>query len=189
MQINEIDSTKNLMQNVKQRFFAMRNGVVADVLRKAGSTYRIIFGLNLPQLKEIAVVFGYNTALAVELWENDSTRESRLLAPMVVDPETVSKETIMNWIDTLSGNSEEIDMLCHSLLRKTPFVETLIEELRCSEATTHRYLVLRLAFGLSRENPIGMKALAEAEISRADKATLTVARQLLDECEFILGNY
>ena len=46
------------MQTVKRRFFAMRNGVIADVLRKGGSPFRTIFGLNLPQIAEIAADTG-----------------------------------------------------------------------------------------------------------------------------------
>lgn len=44
----------NLMQTVKRRFFAMRNGALAEQMRSRGLTYRINFGLNLPQIKEIA---------------------------------------------------------------------------------------------------------------------------------------
>ena len=44
----------NQIQLIKRRFFAMRNGIVADTIRKAGFDYRMIFGLNLPQLKDIA---------------------------------------------------------------------------------------------------------------------------------------
>lgn len=189
MQINDIDSTKNLMQNVKQRFFAMRNGVVADALRKGGSPYRIIFGLNLPQLKEIAGVFGYNTELAAELWGNDSTRESRLLAPMLVNPETVSKGMVMSWINTIGDGPEEIDILCHSLLRKTSFVHELVDELRDSDTTKQRYLALRFAFALTKDYPQEMKTLAETEIRRIDAMTRALAIQLRDECDFILGNY
>ena len=35
----------NEMQIVKRHFFAMRNGIIADTLRRAGSPYHIIFGL------------------------------------------------------------------------------------------------------------------------------------------------
>lgn len=186
MQINEIDSTKNLMQNVKQRFFAMRNGVVADMLRKAGSPYRIIFGLNLPQLKEVAAAFGHNETLANELWANDSTRESRLLAPMIADPEKVSKAMILNWINHLSGSLEEIDILCHSLLRKTSYVRTLITELSCSENALKRYLALRLAFGVIHKDALEMKKLAAEEIERNESVTKGIAIQLREECEFLL---
>ena len=33
------------MQNVKRRMFALRNGVVAEALRRGGCPYRIVFGL------------------------------------------------------------------------------------------------------------------------------------------------
>lgn len=64
-----------------------RNGIVADVLRRGGLTcYDIIFGLNIPQIKEIA---GHLRAsrpevelrsLADALWADKRVRCSRLLA-------------------------------------------------------------------------------------------------------------
>ena len=54
----------NRMQIIKRRFFAMRNGIIADTLRKAGLDYRMIFGLNLPQVVEIAGEQPHEPALA-----------------------------------------------------------------------------------------------------------------------------
>ncbi|MDE6370251.1 MAG: hypothetical protein K2K92_02035, partial [Duncaniella sp.] len=71
------------IQTIKRRFFAMRNGVIADTLRKAGLPYRIIFGLNLPQIAEIAEETGADEALARQLWADTGTRESMMLAPMI----------------------------------------------------------------------------------------------------------
>ncbi len=64
------------MQQIKRRFFAMRNGVVADMLRRAGSPFHIIFGLNLPQIVEIAseIPETQREAMADALWQNRSTR-------------------------------------------------------------------------------------------------------------------
>ena len=73
----------NDMQVVKRRFFAMRNGAVADNMRKLGANYRIIFGLNLPQIVEIANETPHDEVLAEALWQIKSTRESQLLAPMI----------------------------------------------------------------------------------------------------------
>ena len=44
----------NKMQEVKHRLYAMRNGAVADYMRRMGAPYKIIFGVNLPHLSEIA---------------------------------------------------------------------------------------------------------------------------------------
>lgn len=58
------------MQRLKRRFFAMRNGITADALRRVGQPFRVIFGLNMPQLREIAGEFGPDEELARELWAN-----------------------------------------------------------------------------------------------------------------------
>ena len=67
----------NEMQKVKRQFFALRNGVVADALRRAGLPHRIIFGLSVVDLKMIAREVGVNTELSEMLRDNVSTRESR----------------------------------------------------------------------------------------------------------------
>ncbi len=67
---NNITSPYNDMQTIKRRFFAMRNGIIADVLRRGGSPFRIIFGLNLPQIVEIAAENEASADLARRLWAN-----------------------------------------------------------------------------------------------------------------------
>ncbi len=77
----------NPLQEIKHRMYALRNGAVADAMRRMGAPYRIIFGVNIPQLVAIAGDTPQSAQLAEELWHNDSTRESLLLAPMVYPPE------------------------------------------------------------------------------------------------------
>lgn len=186
MIIEALDKSKNLMQNVKQRFFAMRNGMIADTLRQAGCSYKVIFGLNLPQLREIAAVFAPDEALANDLWANSATRESRLLAPMLVEPSLFTKDKALAWIDTLMGNIEEIDVLCHSLLRKTAYKNDLVEMFRDSENDLRRYLALRLAFSQVNAEPDKIRRLAIKEIARDCKLTQNVSVQLKNEAEFLL---
>ena len=81
----------NDMQQIKRHFFAMRNGIVADVLRKAGSPFRIIFGLTLPQITDVANATGKNAELARRLWDNKTTRCSMLLAPMIMPEDAIEK--------------------------------------------------------------------------------------------------
>ena len=109
----------NPMQTVKREFFAMRNGIISDTYRKAGTVFKIVFGLNLPQLVEIAGRTPHSRELAEALWANTTTRESMLLAPMLIDPETFSEEDARRWIASVCSY-EVADILCHRLLRKTP---------------------------------------------------------------------
>lgn len=117
----------NQMQTVKRHFFAMRNGIIADTLRRAGSPYHIIFGLNLPQLVEIAAVTPHSVELSDALHVNSSTRCSRLMAPMIHPAEAMTEEKALQWMSEVLC-AEEADILCHRLLRKLPFASSLVSK-------------------------------------------------------------
>ena len=105
----------NPMQALKRRFFAMRNGVIADTLRRAGSPFHIIFGLNLPQIVEIAteVPAADAPALAEALWANRGTRESMLIAPMLMPRDSVDAARAERMMRE-APCAEVADAICHS---------------------------------------------------------------------------
>ena len=104
----------NEMQTVKRRFFAMRNGAVADNMRRHVANYRIIFGLNLPQIVEIANETPANATLAETLWKNQSTRESMLIAPMIYPRDEFGFDVACRWVSEVP-TAEVGDVLCHRL--------------------------------------------------------------------------
>lgn len=175
----------NLMQRVKRDLYAMRNGAIADRLRRLGSPHRIIFGLNLPQLAEIATRYAGDPALAEELWANTSTRESMLLAPMIYPIEGMTMETALRWIGTIPS-AEVADILCHRLLRKLDFAPDLIDTLARSGRDIERYTALRLAFNLLPSRPDVSRALAETELSSGTPLTASICRALIDEVDFLM---
>lgn len=187
MDLKNEDPGFSAMQNVKRRFFALRNGIVADTLRRAGDPHRIIFGLTLPQLAEIASSLTGNTdALADDLWDNRSTRESRLLAPMLMAHRQVNvdKATEM-FLDVMC--IEEADILCHRLLRHLPFAMDLIELNRNSGNPLTRYTALRLMLNIVSTNPHRAMQIAQDELERNDTYTRRIAMQLADETDFIIN--
>lgn len=175
----------NKLQTVKRRFFAMRNGIIADTLRRAGSPYRIIFGLNLPQLTEIATEIGPDADLAIQLRDNVTTRESQMLAPMIYPIEKLTEDKAEQWIDA-AQSTEAIDILCHRLLRHMPFAYGLIHKYANSSVELQRYLALRLLWSFVQSRPGEAKLIAKKELDRNSPLTRTVAYQLLDEADFIL---
>lgn len=185
MKIDEIDVTKSPLQNVKQRFFALRNGLLADMLRKSGSPYRIIFGLNLPQIREVAAAFGTDTELSETLWANVTTRESRLVAPMLADRTTFTIEDARRWCRTLSGSPEEVDVLCWALLRHLHGIDALVDEMVDCEEDIRRYTAMRLAANLLRTDPKRFKSIALNEINRNCPLTKSLALQIVDEADFL----
>lgn len=171
----------NPMQTVKREFFAMRNGIISDTYRKAGTVFKIVFGLNLPQLVEIAGRTPHSRELAEALWANTTTRESMLLAPMLIEPETFSEEDARRWIASVCSY-EVADILCHRLLRKTPYAWTLAESLMDSPVNEYdRYVALRLAFNLVGSDP--RRSLAIAGRMPGDR----VAEMLAEEARFLIG--
>ena len=173
----------NSMQAVKRKFFALRNGIIADTIRKAGANYKIIFGLNMPQLIEIAESIGHNPQLADDLWNNKSTRESMLLAPMLMDPVTLSRETASLWA-TQAPTTEVSDILCHRLLRHTPYALELAKELASHPDPAVRYTAIRLLFNLLPTSKNIARDICQKEIDRQSNQTKAIATRLLDELDF-----
>lgn len=176
----------NRQQRIKRRFFAMRNGVVADMLRRGGSPFRIIFGLNLPQLADIASETGHDMELADELWANTSTRESMLLAPMLIDPADVDIDRGVDMI-CASPSVEVTDVLCHKLLRHCLGAMEMARRAQASQSELASYGAVRLALNVLRQWPAEACALADGILAdvTSGQATRRVALQLKDEADFL----
>jgi len=141
------------LKKIKQLFMAYRNGIVADTLRNAftaagNNPYHIIFGLNLPQLSTIARMAGKDAedinALARELWQDSTVRESRLLACYLFDIEMPQAEALMLAADIQTP--EEADILCLRFLSRRPDKEVIASILA---QYTNNPLLLRCATRLS----------------------------------------
>lgn len=123
----------NNLTEIRQRFFALRNGLLADILRKAGMDYRYIFGLQLPQLKAIADEFRPDAPdeaaeLARYLWADTECREARLLACHIMPTSEMTRQEAIDWCETLKTR-EEGDIIVFRILRNLPFAQELITTL------------------------------------------------------------
>ncbi len=116
------------MKDIKHQFMAFRNGIVADTLRNSGMPYRIIFGLQLPQIAGIARGRQQSMELADALWADAGVRESRLLACYLFPPEEVSADKALLLACSVQ-TPEEADILCFRLLRRLPFAHDLATRL------------------------------------------------------------
>ena len=95
-----------------------RNGIVADALRPC-TPYSVIFGLQVPQLAEIARSFPQDPDLAMALWDDCCVRESRLLAVYLFPPASIPMETALELARSVQTR-EEADMLAFRLLKRMP---------------------------------------------------------------------
>lgn len=186
----------NLMQTVKRRLYAMRNGALAAQMRNAGLHYRINFGLNIPQIKEIAAEINEwelpskeLLGLATSLWDNENTRESRLIAPMLYPADIMGRATAQKWL-TEAQTTEVADHLCHSLLRRLPFAEQMAADILASPQSSdiNRYTAMRLLLNLlilGRISPDTARNAAEREMQRETSLTAPIAMQIISETEWM----
>jgi len=171
------------MQQLKRRFFAMRNGAVADSLRRNGAQYRIIFGLNLPQLVEIAQEFGPDADLALKLRANTTTRESMLIAPMLFPADRLTTAIAIEWLCD-APTTEVIDIACLKLIKHADHPDEIIKRLADSMQPLHRYAAIRLSANILPANMDLIEMTARQEFSRHDPMTMTACRMLIDDIEW-----
>lgn len=174
------------ISEIKQLFYSYRNGIIADCLRKAGDPHHVIFGLNLPQLVQIAQVVGLDAEVANQLWHNDSSRECRLLAPMVYPRDEFSQSKSIEWASSVRC-VEEADILCHRLLRYLDYAQSLCFKLYDVGTDLSRYTAIRLALNLNVLSKLDdiekTRAMAKTERKRNCQLTTTLALSLLEDLD------
>lgn len=183
MKCNFAYMEKESLRNIKQQFFVYRNGIVADKLRESGDTHKIIFGLNLPQITDIAKKQTPSASLAQSLWDNSSTRESHIIATMLYPVNEFTKDIAHKWISEVP-TVEIADILCHRLLKYLDFAEDIIYKYSDSETPMMQYISLRLAnniIAINRCNDINrIKSIAEAGITSSDNTIRNLAANIID---------
>ena len=131
------------LSSIRKEFFALRNGMIADTLRKGGLEQKYIFGLQLPQIKETALRHMPSDQeeaylLAKDLWRDKECRESRLLACHMMPPSKMTFEEAKAWGED-AATREEADILAFRLLRYLPYAEDLACTLADSDDTLKKY--------------------------------------------------
>lgn len=112
-----MEESRETIREIKKELRLFMNGVTSAQLRKLGMEYNIIFGVDIPHLKEIASRFPKNAALAKALWK-ENIRESKLMAIYLL-PEDSYSEVAEKWIGECRY-TENADHLSHKILCRLP---------------------------------------------------------------------
>lgn len=107
------------VREIKGKLRLFMNGVLSQSLREKGLQYRLIFGVELPRLKEIASEYEPSHELAQALWKED-IRECKILAAYLQPTATFYPEIADIWVEQIH-NSELADYVCMALLRRLPY--------------------------------------------------------------------
>lgn len=132
---------------IKKEFFAYRNGIVSDMLRKNGDPHTFIMGCQLVDVMSIAQRIEHTADIATLMWNDKKHRECRMIAPMLYPAELMTEEVAAAWATDVECN-EIADVLCHRLLRYLPYAFALSLKLTASDECQVKYTGLRLALNL-----------------------------------------
>ena len=176
-------SLDHALQALRQAFFAYRNGVVAESLRRCDDPHKFIMGCQLADLIQITSGYPHDAELAQTLWDDRQHRECRLSATMLYPAEEMSADTALRWARDVQS-IEEADILCHRLLRHTASATSLWRTLIANEIPLLQYTALRLLLNLlimKRETDSGSIGHILADSHLATFQAITALRQSIEE--------
>ncbi len=130
------------VREIKGKLRLFMNGVLSQSLREKGLKYRLIFGVELPRLREIAAGYEPNHELAQALWKED-IRECKILAAYLQPTETFYPEIADIWMEQIH-NSELADYVCMALFRRLPYASQKAFEWLASNERMTIYTGFRL---------------------------------------------
>ena len=130
------------VREIKGKLRLFMNGVLSQSLREKGLKYRLIFGVELPRLREIAAGYEPNHELAQALWKED-IRECKILAAYLQPIDTFYPEIADIWMEQIH-NSELADYVCMALFRRLPYASQKAFEWMASDERMTIYTGFRL---------------------------------------------
>ena len=184
---------QDILRDIRKEFFAFRNGIIADKLRKAGDPHPMIMGCLLVDVISIAQRTRESiddetklAAIAQELWNDTNSRECRLAAPMLYPAQIMTLALAKEWCYTVE-TVEVADNLCHKLLRQTKDAEDLMSQLITHENSLVKYTGYRLMLNLLLLSKIQfgdrLNTIVENEAKQAQQPLKSLLKDILEELE------
>ena len=117
------EETQDKLKHIKQSFRLRMNGVAAQSMREKGTEYKINWGINLIELKQMAKEYGKDYDLAIQLWKED-IRECKILATLIMPAEKMLPEIVDLWME--QTRSQEIaEMAAFNLYQHLEYAPVL----------------------------------------------------------------
>lgn len=117
-----IDKIKEIRNDLR---LAM-NGVTSTSMREKGITYKLNFGVPIPEIRQIVSKYEKDAELATALWKED-IREFKILATLLQPADAFPREQAESWIAEVPY-MEIAEQLCVNLLKEVPYAENIILE-------------------------------------------------------------
>lgn len=114
---------QDIIKDMRTRCRLAMNGVASTSMRQRGLTYKVNFGLNIQQIKDLSSRYQPDTALAATLWKED-TRELKILATLLYPVKDFNEEMANSWVTEIP-NQEIREQVCLNLFQNLSYANQL----------------------------------------------------------------
>lgn len=175
--LSEMDIQQQVKE-IKQSFRLMMDGAVAHSMREKGLNYHLNWGATLPRLREKADGIGKNYDLAIALWK-ENVRECKILATMIMPPETVLPEVIDIWMEQVP-TQEVAEQAAFNLFQYLPYAADKAYTWMASDKELHQlcgfHILSRLFMNKQEPNERGINEFVDQALVALQGPSLPVRK-------------
>ncbi|MDR1623860.1 MAG: DNA alkylation repair protein [Tannerellaceae bacterium] len=114
---------EDIIRDMRSRLRRVMNGVASAGMRAQGIDYKLNFGVALPQIKEMALLYTKDAVLAERLWKED-VRELKIMATLLQPYEAFTRKQAERWVADIRY-VEITEQYCINLLQYLSFADAL----------------------------------------------------------------
>lgn len=128
------ESHQKLMK-IKRSFRLLMSGPTSQSMTQKGLGYKINWGVPFIELKKMALEYGKDYELAIELWKED-IRECKILATLIMPAEKMLPEITDIWMEQVKSQ-EMAEMLAFNLLQHVDYAPAIAYEWIATDKTLY----------------------------------------------------
>ena len=129
------EETHQKLMKIKRSFRLLMSGPTSQSMTQKGLDYKINWGVPFIELKKMALEYGKDYELAIELWKED-IRECKILATLIMPAEKMLPEITDIWMEQVKSQ-EMAEMLAFNLLQHVDYAPAIAYEWIATDKTLY----------------------------------------------------
>lgn len=129
------EETHQKLMKIKRSFRLLMSGPTSLSMTQKGLGYKINWGVPFIELKKMALEYGKDYELAIELWKED-IRECKILATLIMPAEKMLPEITDIWMEQVKSQ-EMAEMLAFNLLQHVDYAPAIAYEWIATDKTLY----------------------------------------------------
>ena len=129
------EETHQKLMKIKRSFRLLMSGPTSQSMTRKGLGYKINWGVPFIEQKKMALEYGKDYELAIELWKED-IRECKILATLIMPAEKMLPEITDIWMEQVKSQ-EMAEMLAFNLLQHVDYAPAIAYEWIATDKTLY----------------------------------------------------